>query len=381
MYITIIIISKILYRIIKILRLGSGNTWPGHFALKLHPGILKIVNRRLTAKRILVTGTNGKTTTTAIVTYLLRESGYKVLSNETGANLINGIVSTILLNTNWRGELNYDYAVFELDEAAFSNIVTKLRPDCVALLNLSRDQLDRHWETELILESWFKALGSLDRETLLVADGVSKRFGQLQKLNLKIKYFSDSLDYLRLTKLQGDFNAKNINCAILVLSELGFKKEKLLDLLPKFRPAYGRGEQTTFRNKEFYIFLAKNPASMNHNLKMLESQETDYDTLLYILNDEIPDGLDVSWIYDVLPELLLNVSLEKNVFVTGRRAYDMTIRLNYAGVDVTKEKIYVSTKKAIKAIVKTKSCQKIIVLPNYSAMLEVRKLLTGKSIL
>ncbi len=128
MYIISITFAKIIYWFIKLFNIGAGFTWPGHFVLKMNPRILKEISKRLPDKVVLISGTNGKTTTAKLATHILRRSGYKVLHNDTGANLLNGIVSTALLNSDYRGELNFDYTVFELDEFTLPRIMQEVRP-------------------------------------------------------------------------------------------------------------------------------------------------------------------------------------------------------------------------------------------------------------
>lgn len=382
MYIILTFIAKIIFRLISVFNLGSGKTWPGHLALKISPHILKDIGKKLPSHKIFITGTNGKTTTASLVAYLLRAQGYKVLYNETGANLLNGLVSTVLLNTSWKGKLNHDYLVFEVDEATLSPLLNEMAPDVLALLNLSRDQLDRHWETDLIFENWLSSLKKLDSKTSIILDGKSSKFKKIAELGFnKMSYFDDAEDKLKFTSLNGAFNAKNVNCAVLILEELGFKFSQYKRFLASFQPAYGRGELIISQGREYRVFLAKNPASLNQNLRMLEKSDFEYDSLLYILNDKIPDGHDVSWIYDVFPEELALISRGKKIFVTGDRCYDMSVRLQYAGVSIEDDKIFMKIRDTLKAIKGCEDCKKIIVFPNYSAMLEIRKLLTGRSIL
>ena len=113
-----IILGKLTSLLSKTFRLGAGATWPGEIALRIHPRIL----RTLSAKAphiILVAGTNGKTTTTLMVKKILEDQEYGILHNESGANLLNGIVSAFLAD----GRKTYDYAVFEVDENTLPAII------------------------------------------------------------------------------------------------------------------------------------------------------------------------------------------------------------------------------------------------------------------
>ena len=386
MYTLLILISKIAYRVIKLLKIGSGHTWPGHIVLELFPNTLDIIKKKLPDKVVVVSGTNGKTTTVKLLKHVFEKEGLRVLSNDTGANLINGVVSTVLLKSRFNGDLPYDIAVFELDELNLPDFLKAISPDVLALLNLSRDQLDRYWEKEVILEKWGSAVNDLDSGVLLVLDETQDQFRDLvKKHNGDTKYFNDSKKHLESTNLVGSFNAKNINCALLVASELGVKEQAAAKFLEDFEYAYGRGEISNYKGKDFQILLAKNPESLNQNLKLLteemRTEKMGYDAVLYILNDNIPDGRDVSWIYDVDPGLLEVVNKERQIFVSGTRALDMAIRLGYAGTNINEQHVSSDIKSVVAKIVEKEDIKKVVVLPNYSAMLDFRKVVLGKKIL
>ncbi len=382
MYIFSILISKITYGVIKLLKIGSGYTWPGHIILELFPNTLKTIKNKLPDKVIIISGTNGKTTTVKLLKHILEKDGLRVLSNDTGANLINGVVSAVLLNSKLDGKLPFDVAVFELDELNLTDFLKVVSPTVLALLNLSRDQLDRYWEKEVILESWRKAVDGLNPDTLLVLDETQDKFDDLAKAHKgKVDYFNSSKDNLKGTKLAGSFNAKNVNCALLMAEELGVEKTKAHSSLSDFKYAYGRGEVFDYKGKRLQILLAKNPESLNQNLKLIIEEKPRYDALFFILNDNIPDGRDVSWIYDVNPDLLAEVCKEHQVYVSGTRELDMAIRLGYAGVDLPEDNIDSNIKNIVSKIHKQENIRKVIVLPNYSAMLDFRKVVLGKKIL
>ena len=382
MYIFSITITKIISKIINILNLGSGHTWPGHLVLKIYPQVLKNIKKRLPEKIIFISGTNGKTTTSKLIRHVAEKQNLKVLHNDTGANLLNGIVSSVLLNSDLMGNLDFDLAVFELDEFTLPKILKEITPDILVLLNLSRDQLDRHWEIDVVFDKWVKAVEDLPKDKLLVLDKTQERFKVMkEKYGGEVVLFDDSDENLRLTSLVGSFNAKNVNCALLVAEKLGIERHKARDSLQYFKYAYGRGEKLLYKRKEWQIFLAKNPESLDQNLRLLLEGSVEYDTLLYILNDNIPDGLDVSWIYDVDPRLIRKASEQKAVFVAGVRALDMAARLQYAGVKVKQDEVQGDLKGAIRKVVADEKAKKIVILPNYSAMLEFRKIVLGKSIL
>ena len=114
---------------------------------------------------------------------------------------------------------------------------------------------------------------------------------------------------------------------------------------------------------------------------MLIENKQLFDSLVFVLNDNVPDGHDVSWIYDIDPELLAEASSDKTVFVTGKRAYDMASRLHYAGVVFDEEHVHSDLSTCLNDVTSNESVKSVFVLPNYSAMLETRKILVGRKIL
>src|ERR1043166_8714471 len=136
----LMLLGKSLAFFSKICNLGNGSTWPGHIALILNKNFVREVMQNSSTKIIVIAGTNGKTTTAKILTTILEENKKKVFYNNAGANLLNGIASTLLVNTNILGKLNKDYGVFEVDENVLPLFLKEFMPDAIILLNLFRDQ-------------------------------------------------------------------------------------------------------------------------------------------------------------------------------------------------------------------------------------------------
>jgi UDP-N-acetylmuramyl tripeptide synthase len=130
------------------LRRGGGTTIPGDVALAVDPGVLAKLGAALPRGSVLVTGTNGKTTTTGLVAAALEGSGERVLTNPSGANLVFGLVAAAVAQARPLGGARGDRAVFEVDELSLERAVIELRPRLVLVLNLLRDQLDRSGELE-----------------------------------------------------------------------------------------------------------------------------------------------------------------------------------------------------------------------------------------
>ena len=144
----VLTLTKLISAVSKKMNLGHGSTWPGHIALKLNPQFINEILDKSKVKVILVTGTNGKTTTAKLLQSILETNGKRVILNSSGANLLNGMASSLILKNNLSGQLNADFAIFEIDENVFPLITDVLKPEFIVALNLFRDQLDRYGEID-----------------------------------------------------------------------------------------------------------------------------------------------------------------------------------------------------------------------------------------
>lgn len=160
--------AKATSSLIKKLNRGSGVTLPGYVARLIDPGILREMAEQVRGKTIVTMGTNGKTTTNAILCKALESEGKKVIINRTGANMLNGIISAFVLATDGSGHLDADYACIEVDEIASVGVLPKLRPDCALLTNISRDQLDRFGEVDITYNKLMSAVKSVPDTTLII---------------------------------------------------------------------------------------------------------------------------------------------------------------------------------------------------------------------
>lgn len=138
-----IMVTKILIFVLRLLKRG-GTTLPGKVAQKIFPDIIKHISKEL--KIIMVTGTNGKTTTTSIIGQILEENKIDYITNKSGANLVSGIITTLVDSVNLSGKSNYKTALIEVDEAAFDIITNDIKPDILVVTNFFKDQLDRFGE-------------------------------------------------------------------------------------------------------------------------------------------------------------------------------------------------------------------------------------------
>lgn len=419
-------LGKTLSYVLKLFNLGNGSTWPGHIALKLNPNFTKGTLKKSSTIIIFIVGTNGKTTTTSLLSHLLQKNGGKVIQNTSGANLLNGLASTILLNTDILGRLRADYLLCEVDENVFPQAATELKPDSVVFLNLFRDQLDRYGEVNTIAKKWKDAITLLPSHVKLVLNADDPQiaylgkntkqealyFGIEDKGSTHLDHASDStycpicgskLSYTKIfyshlgiwkcpkndlsypqdvfketfsTTLDGLYNKYNVNAAILTAKTYGLTEESIASNLKTFVPAFGRQEKIEINHKTVEIILAKNPSGFNQALTTIIDKKVSH--LLLVLNDRIADGTDVSWIWDVDFEKLKTLK-ELSITVAGERVYDLQLRLKYAELLTRSETDLTEAVKG--ALLQTDKGETLYILPTYTAMLDVRKILTGKKIL
>ena len=131
-------------------RRGGGTTLPGDVARAVDPDVLRKLSKDLKLGAVVITGTNGKTTTARLISWLLEGAGHKVVSNRAGANLIFGVTAAALESADPNGRLQADWGVFEIDEASLPKAIEEIQPKVAIVLNLFRDQLDRYGELESI---------------------------------------------------------------------------------------------------------------------------------------------------------------------------------------------------------------------------------------
>lgn len=449
-----VLTAKTVTFIVRSLKLGAASVLPGEIARRLQPKLLQLLSSQVKHGVILIAGTNGKTTTSLLLRTMLENSCWQVAHNASGANLENGLMTTLLENTNAIGQLNADYAILEVDENVVPKVLQSIQPKVILGLNLFRDQLDRYGEVDTISQRWKIAIASLPPETVIVVNADDPTLSYMgQQLSQNVLFFGLSepeqyldeiphavdsiycpscghpLDYqgVYLSHL-GDYNcpscgfhkgqlAVNSNeypqiliglynkyntlAAVLAAQQLGVDEATIRNTITNFQAAFGRAEELEVNGKHVRILLSKNPVGMNETIRAVnqargkrreargKKAEVEGEIpfpaspVLLVLNDRIPDGTDVSWIWDVDTEKL--VEQGGTLVVSGDRVYDMALRLRYSQPDsnnnlqlIVKEDL----KEAIStALEHTSTDETLHILPTYSAMLEVREILTGRKIL
>ena len=153
----------------RLLRRGGGTALPGLVAERIAPAILQRMTRQLRRGTIIVTGTNGKTTTSRMLGAILHAAGWRTIHNRSGSNLVRGLIATVVQSSNAAGHLHADAALFEVDEATVPAVAAQVRPRLLVINNLFRDQLDRYGEIDTVARRWRETLGALDgRSTVLL---------------------------------------------------------------------------------------------------------------------------------------------------------------------------------------------------------------------
>lgn len=153
----------------RLLRRGSGMTYPGVVAEQVHPNLVRDLAGRLENGAIVVTGTNGKTTTAKMIGDVLEASGHRPVRNTSGSNMRQGIASTLVASSTLGGRPRGDVAVLEVDEASMPGVLPDVNPSVICVTNLFRDQLDRY--------------GDLDTTAGLIGEAIARNPGATLLLN------------------------------------------------------------------------------------------------------------------------------------------------------------------------------------------------------
>lgn len=138
-------LGKLLITVSRWLGRG-GSTFPGRVVRRVRPGLLRLLSSRSRRGNVIITGTNGKTTTATMLAGVCRSAGYRPTHNRTGANLIFGITAAFVEETGWWGKTRWDLGLVEVDEATVPGAAAEVRPRVMVVTNFCRDQLDRYGE-------------------------------------------------------------------------------------------------------------------------------------------------------------------------------------------------------------------------------------------
>ena len=420
----------------------GGTSLPGKVLLRLDPDAIAALGARLPLGSVVVSATNGKTTTAAMAASILERRGERLVHNRAGANRAGGIAATLLTARGERG-------LFEVDEMWLDGVVRQLRPQALLLGNLFRDQLDRYGELETIADRW-QAIVDSGAARRLVLNADDPTVADLGRDRDDVLYFGVEDDGVALPQLQhasdathcrrcgapyvydahylghlgryrcescgarrpepavraldvrlngvagasfrldlvgggsapvslplpGLYNVYNALAAAALTHALGASLEQIADGLQSVRAAFGRAERVIAAGRQLSIMLVKNPAGANEVLRTLALEQGEHD-LLAVLNDNIADGRDVSWIWDADFELL--GGRVRRVTCSGTRAAEMALRLKYAGIPVERIAVEEDLARALDgALAGGAQGAPLFVLPTYTAMLALREQLVER---
>lgn len=394
---------------------GGGSALPGLVIEKIDPGFIARTLAQIPRGVVVISGTNGKTTTTKIVVELLEAAGLKVFTNRTGSNFSRGVAAALLGEVDMRGRLDADIGVLELDEAWAVKFVQLVPPRYSLLLNVMRDQLDRFGEIDTAA-GFLAKIAQATTDTVVLNRDDPRIYRLHQQTAANVAFFGTTDQLLELMptddalktghaqandtapadvlltdidkqtatfqinnakhavrmRLNGVYNLLNAAAALsLVRQIMGDKAEltTLLGALSDVAPAFGRGETIVIDGTPIELILVKNPSGFR--LSLLSFADGTADTMIAI-NDNYADGRDVSWLWDV------NVSrLEQVAVVSGVRAHDMALRLEYN--DITPEIIEPDLAAALEKLLAHHPRKPKHIYCTYTAMMRLRKLLSIKT--
>jgi UDP-N-acetylmuramyl tripeptide synthase len=428
---------------------GGGTTLPGRLLVRMAPDAIDRLAAQLDRGSIVVSSTNGKTTTAGMISGILRADGRTPVHNRAGSNMHWGVATALL-------EQSGDEGLFELDEAWLPRVAPRLRPRLLVLGNLFRDQLDRYGELERLADEWADLVAQLEgscefalnADDPLIADlgrdtelrrrpgvtyfGIEDQSQALPELQhahdakhcrrcgapyaydrafvghlghytcpncdadrptpdiaaTRIELQGISGSRVHVTTPVGDldlnlplpglYNVYNALGAITAGLRSGVSLERVGQGLESMRAVFGRVETIEVAEKPVSILLIKNPAGANEVLRTLRLESTNGGIDVWLaLNDRIADGRDVSWIWDADFELLADGV--RRVVCAGTRAPEMALRLKYAGWPQDSIAVIEPIERSLDQAVEA-APERLFALPTYTALLELRTLLTQRGL-
>lgn len=397
----------------------TGGTLPGKVVETVDPGYLARRLATLPGGVTIVSGTNGKTTTTKMLVHVLRQR-YRVLTNPTGSNLTRGALSAVVDSARWNGRLDYDIAVLEFDEAYAARFAEQMAPRRVVVLNVLRDQMDRFGEIDHTARLLGRAVQAATGEVVLNRD--DPRVAALAELaSVPVRWFGvspslrtlfrtdDELHREQVTvdtasnaaappvvadveladyqpgrsrylirgepfevtlRAQGAHNAANAAAVAAAALSEGIPPVQIASALASVPPAFGRGETVHLDDRDVVLQLAKNPGGFR--LALLSQQEDPPEVSVVAINDEYADGRDVSWLWDV--DFASLRATTGAVLTAGTRAADMALRLRYNEVEVAE--IIPDLPTALRtAVARAPRGGRVVVYTTYTAMWRLHELL------
>jgi lipid II isoglutaminyl synthase (glutamine-hydrolysing) len=419
----------------------GGTSLPGKVLMRAEPHAIARLAARLPQGSVVVSATNGKTTTAAMVATILARTGTRLVHNRAGANMAGGVATAL---ASERG----DMGLFEVDEFWLGPVTAELEPRAVLLANLFRDQLDRYGELEIIADRWAAIVAGMPENAALVLNADDPLVADLGR-DREALYFGVDDDALALAELQHASDSKHCRrCGHAYEYEAAY-----LAHLGRYRcPNCGarrpdpqvRASQVELRGIRSAAFTLTAPEGERRIELALPGLYNVYNALAAaaltlrlgvplddvaaglaavapafgraetvkvgarpvsillvknpaganevlrtlalegreldlfgVLNDRTADGRDVSWVWDADFELL--AGRLRRVTCSGTRAAELAVRLKYAGVDPARITVVGDLERAVETA-RDSGQGPLYALPTYTAMLELRRVLHGTAL-
>lgn len=206
-----VLIAKTLLRLSRIVGRGGGSALPGLIAERLDPRIGVKLAQRIPHGSVIVTGTNGKTTTSKMLARVLTDSGERLVANRAGSNLSRGVVSALIEHISVSGRYKDTMGLFEVDEAAMPAVAAMIQPRSIVVLNLFRDQLDRYGELDTTAGLIGRGIAATKAQLYLNADDpLVASLASYATSPERVSYFG--IDDVPTTKLAHDVTADSNTC-------------------------------------------------------------------------------------------------------------------------------------------------------------------------
>ena len=410
----------------------GATTLPGRVALFFKYDILTVLSRGVHI--ICVTGTNGKTTTCALIENALTSAGYSCFLNKSGANMLTGVTTAFIANCTLFGRCKKDFAVLECDENSLPVISRYIDADVLAVTNISRDQLDRYGEVSHTLNVIKQSAKNMPTARLVInadcpltnsltsLDNVCTTFGVDADFDLidvrearfcplcnrELRYLSRVFSHLGNYRCDGcgycrkppDFEAQGViangeNGSSFILCARGKKTPQRIALCGVYNIynfvcaaavlqvatggkvtapdgfAGAFGRQETFKTGSGSVLLMLVKNPVGFSsCAEYAASLQAVDSVVLALNDNAADGRDVSWIWDSDFDSLC--TMRAAFYTFGTRATDMTVRLKYNGI-ATAGTLDGEDMSALLQVIN--AADNTVILANYTAMMKIRKTL------
>ncbi|EOT48745.1 MULTISPECIES: Mur ligase family protein [Enterococcus] len=411
----------------------GGSSLPGKLALSIDPNVLSHLAKDY--QIVVITGTNGKTLTTALTVNILKQEFDNVLTNPTGANMVQGIVSTFLSAKPKKGQKKF--AVLEIDEASLREVTKYLTPELFVFTNIFRDQMDRYGEIYTTYQMIVDGAANAP-EALILANGDAPIFNSIETVNKQIYY---GFDHLPDQEQMAHYNTDNVLCPhcehilhykMITYANLGkyycpncdYKRPELTYRLTDLTAMTNTSANfiideeayqlevgglynvynalaATAVASHYHVAPEKIRAGLAYDEKVFGRQEVIHVdgkectlvlvknpvglnqvidmigltpepfSLICLLNANYADGIDVSWIWDGNHEAFATMQIPA-VIAGGDRHEDMALRLKVAGIEEERLTEVPEIDRIVEEI-HSLPTNKVYILATYTAVLQLRK--------